>query len=450
MFRIRYLLSVFLLCVPSHAQTRRALLVGIDQYAPADPAPAPWKPTALRPVPLNGVFKQVVWPKLNGAVNDMKSMHHMLLTRGFKEADIIELVNSQATGDAILTTIKSHLIDKAKAGDSSLFYFAGHGARIVNKHASLPAGSDVTMIPYDAPNGVPGLRNKELARIYRQVPSGVSLTVIQDNCYSSGGARGIAPPLVTRDAPEDSRTVDDPADPNLKPVDQQENAVLILAASQSDQKAEELDVTDQPDLTGDAGLPHGRFTFALLEAMRDSLPNDSAAIIFQRTRNYMHSGNTVQEPSMLGVGRGEKGLFGQPAVSASAIVPMVKDLSAFSVMLDRGQATGLREGCELRQVSAVGKAEPNPKLRLQITRLVGLDEAEATVMSGAAIEDVHRGDRFTVDKWISFSGAALSVYVPAGLRPWTICWRSPPVSNRLPTSSSSPGSRTPRAGCPMP
>ncbi|MDR3704228.1 MAG: caspase family protein, partial [Candidatus Sulfopaludibacter sp.] len=272
MFRTWSLLSIFFLCVSSPAQTRRALLVGIDQYAPADPSPAPWKPTPLRPVPLNGVFKQVVWPKLNGAVNDMKSMHRMLLTRGFKEADIIELANGQATADAILTTIKSHLFDKARPGDSSLFYFAGHGARIVNKHANLPGGADVTMVTYDAPKGVPALRDKELARLYRQVPPGVALTVIQDNCYSSGGARGIAPPLVTRDAPEDTRTVDDPPEPNLKPVDQQENAVLILAASQFDQKAEELDVTDQPDLTGDAGLPHGRFTFALLEAMRDSLP----------------------------------------------------------------------------------------------------------------------------------------------------------------------------------
>src|SRR5579863_1210182 len=201
MSRIWPLLSLVLLWAPAQAQTRRALLVGIDQYAPADPAPATWKPTALRPVPLEGVFKQVVWPKLNGAVNDMKSMHRMLLTRGFKEEDIVELVNQQATADAILTTVKSHLFDKAKAGDSSLFYFAGHGARIVNKHATLNGGVDVTMVTYDAPKGVPALRNKELARLYRQVPNGVSLTVIQDNCYSSGGARGLAPPLVTREGP---------------------------------------------------------------------------------------------------------------------------------------------------------------------------------------------------------------------------------------------------------
>jgi hypothetical protein len=417
MSRIWFLLSLFLLCASAQAQTRRALLVGIDRYAAADPAPTPWKPTALRPVPLSGVFQQVTWPKLNGAVNDMKSMHRMLLTRGFQEQDIIELVNDQAIGDAILNTLKSHLIDAAKAGDSSLFYFAGHGARILNKHASLPGGYDVAMVPYDAPKGVPGLRNKELARIYRHVPDGVSLTVIQDNCYSSGGARGVAPPLVTRDAPDDSRTVDDPPEPNVKPVDQQENAVLILAASQPDQKAEELDVTDDPGLTGDSGLPHGRFTYALLQAMRDSLPNESTAIVFQRTRNYMHSGNTTQEPSMLGLGRGEKGLFGQPAVSANAIVPMVKDVTAYTVLLDRGQATGLREGCELRQVSAAGKNEADPKMRLQITRLIGLDEAEATVMGAARLEDLHRGDRFVVDRWISFSGAALSVYVPAAAPP---------------------------------
>ena len=450
MFRISTLLFLVLLCASSQAQTRRALLVGIDKYAVADPAPAAWKPTALRPTPLNGEFKPVVWPLLHGAVNDMKSMHRMLLTRGFKESDIVELVNDQATGDAILSTLKSHLIDKAKPGDSSLFYFAGHGARILNKHSNLNGGYDVSMVPYDAPKGVPGLRNKELARIYRKVPNGVSLTVIQDNCYSSGGARGLAPPLVTRDAPDDSRFVDDPPEPNLKPVDQQENAVLILAASQSDQKAEELDVTDQPDLTGDAGMPHGRFTFALLQAMRDSLPNESAAIIFQRTRNYMHSGNTTQEPSMLGVSRFEKGLFGQPAVSASAIVPMVKDLTASSIILDRGQATGLREGCELRQVSAVGKAEPDAKVRLQVTKLVGLDEAEATVMSGARMEDLHRGDRFAVDKWINFNGAALFGLHP-GSRPSSrrfAGWPRP-ASKQFPTSSNSPGRSIPPSTCPL-
>ncbi len=417
MFRIWSLLSVFLLCTSAQAQTRRALLVGIDQYAAADAAPAPWKPTALRPVPLSGEFKQVTWPKLRGAVNDMKSLHRMLLTRGFKEQDIVELVNEQATGDAILTTLKSHLIDKGKPGDSSLFYFAGHGARIRNLHSTLPDGFDVALVPYDAPKGVPGLRNKELARIYQQVPKGVSLTVIQDNCYAGGGARGVAPPLVTREGPDDSRIVDDPWDPKMKTVDQQENPVLVMAASQADQKSEELDVTDQPDVTGDSGLPHGRFTFALLQAMRDSLPNESTAIVFQRTRNYMHSGNTTQEPSMLGVGRAEKGLFGQPAVSASAIAPMVKDVAGYTVLLDRGQATGLREGCELRQVSAVGKAEGDPKIRLQITKLVGLDEAEAAAMSGVRLENVRRGDRFVVDKWISFSGAALSVYVPAAAPP---------------------------------
>ena len=367
----------------------------------------------MRPIPLQGDFKQVVWPKLNGAVNDMKSMHRMLLTRGFKEADIVELVNSQATAEAILTTIKSQLFDKAKPGDSSLFYFAGHGARIVNKHATLNGGVDVTMVTYDAPKGVPALRNKEMARLYRQVPAGVSLTVIQDNCYSSGGARGVAPPLVTREGPEDSRFVDDPPDPNVKPPDQQDNAVLILAASQPDQKAEELDVTDQPDVTGDSGLPHGRFTFALLRAIRDSLPNDSTAVIFQRTRNYMHSGNSMQEPSMLGTGRAQKGLFGQQAISASAIVPMVKNVSGYSIVLDQGQAAGLREGCELHEVSAAGKPEPNSKLRLQISKLVGLDQSEATVLDGANTDDIHPGDRFAVDKWINFAGAALSVYVPS-------------------------------------
>ncbi|HWC96596.1 MAG TPA: caspase family protein [Candidatus Sulfopaludibacter sp.] len=409
---IRLLLCI-LLCAGAQAQTRRALLVGIDHYAPSDAAPVAWKPTKLRPTPLTGTFQPVVWPKLNGAVNDMKSMHLMLLKRGFQEQNIIELVNEKATGDAILTTLKSHLIDQAKPGDSSLFYFAGHGARIKNPHANLPGDYDVAMVPYDAPTGVPGLRGKELARIYQQVPNGVSLTVIQDNCFSASGARGPAPPLLTRDAPDDSRVVDDPL---TGPVpDQQENPVLVLAASQRDQKAEELADTDDPKATGDSGLPHGRFTFALLEAMNESLPDESVAVLFQRTRNLMHTDNTLQEPSMLGKGRGEKGLFGQKAVSPAAIVPMVQSINGFTIVLDHGQATGLREGCEL--IAGTSKEQSNPKIRLQITKLVGLDQAEATAMSGVRPEDIHRNDRFIVDKWTSFGGPALSVYVPAAAPP---------------------------------
>jgi hypothetical protein len=408
----RVLLFV-LLCTSAQAQTRRALLVGIDRYADGA-APVAWKPTSLRPTPLAGEFKQVTWPKLNGAVNDMTSMFLMLLKRGFRKEDIVILKNEQATADAILIALKSHLIDKAKAGDSSLFYFAGHGARILNKHANLPGDYDVALVPYDAPKGVPGIRSKELARIYQQVPKGVSLTVIQDNCYSASGARGLAPPLLTRDAPDDSRMVDDPL--TGTPPDQQENAVLILAASQRDQKAEELGDTDDPQATGDSGLPHGRFTFALLQAMNESLPDESAAVLFQRTRNFMHVANTLQEPAMSGVGLGEKGLFGQKATSPAAIVPMVESIDGYTVLLDHGQAAGLRKGCEL--AAGTSKDKANRNVRLLVTKLVGLDQAEATAMAGTRLEDIHRGDRFIVDRWTTFDVPALAVYAPAAAPPF--------------------------------
>src|SRR5580704_14479560 len=105
------------------AQTRRALLVGIDKYTEPSGPPQPWKPTALRPIPVQGPFQPHVLPRLEGPVADVYAMRDLLVNSyDFKKPttplpsdsdDIQILVNENATADQILTLLKTHLIDKA-------------------------------------------------------------------------------------------------------------------------------------------------------------------------------------------------------------------------------------------------------------------------------------------------------------------------------------------------
>src|SRR5262245_25338658 len=96
--------------------TQRALLVGIDQYIPPEPAKASHRN----------------WTDLDGAVNDAEEMAQLLIGRyGFAPENVIVLHNSEATRDHILSTIRTHLLEHAAPGDVSVFFYAGHGSQVV-------------------------------------------------------------------------------------------------------------------------------------------------------------------------------------------------------------------------------------------------------------------------------------------------------------------------------
>ena len=92
-------------------------------------------------------------PALSGAVNDAVAMKEILIDRfGFDERNIVLLTNEEATADRILALLQTQLIDRARPGDVSLFYFAGHGSRIRNIAAQNrnASGFDSTLVPADS------------------------------------------------------------------------------------------------------------------------------------------------------------------------------------------------------------------------------------------------------------------------------------------------------------
>src|SRR5258708_21714127 len=206
---LRFVAVLFLLsvgCANVSAQTRRALLVGIDEYIrpSQDAVQEHSERTRERLRSLRGRPGRKNVMNLDGAVNDVTRMKELLVGRfQFEKSNVILLTNKQATADNILNQLQSHLIETARPGDISLFYYAGHGSRIKNTLTQNRSGVDSTIIPADALLGVPDIRSKELARIYALAPAKrIQLTAIQDSCFSGGGARGTGPlPKNTRVQP---------------------------------------------------------------------------------------------------------------------------------------------------------------------------------------------------------------------------------------------------------
>ena len=399
---ILYILVGFL---PAGAETRRALLVGIDKYdspAGAKPGPANAIRGSIQRVAVKGKPERPPFYSLDGAVSDMDAMKILLVDKfGFRGGDIKTLTNQDATADAILSAIQKHLIDNAQPGDVCLFYYAGHGSRMRNLSTPKQSGLDSTIVPADSWRGTPDIRDKELARLFRKaVKKGIALTIIADSCHSGSILRGA---LKMREAPGDTGFyVEDPPDRDQAghalPNPEDEGA-LVLSAAQDYQSAAEVST--------DSGY-HGAFTWALLQILRYSPENEPMSRIFERVRALVQSRVPVQEPVMAGKGRAERGLFGQPADLTRSITVAARTVTGTTVELQGGQVLGLAKGCELVRIPGSSAETP---VRIEITEVTGLSKSVAEIRSGPP-ESIRPGDLFKLDKWVQPEEGILRVYLP--------------------------------------
>jgi hypothetical protein len=381
----------------AQGQVKRALLVGIDRYTPNSGSYKVSDQTRARLQAIHGTPSRSKLDSLEGAFNDAQAMKEMLVQKfGFDERNVIVLPNAQqpATADNILNLLQSFLIDQAKPGDISFFYYAGHGSRIRNTATRNAGGFDSTIVPADALLGVPDIRSKELARIYAQAPKKhVALTVIQDSCFSGAASRGAIARDRTRSQPPDlSISVNEKLDGPLP----EDAGVLVISASQEYEPAAELASTD---LNG----AHGAFTWALLHALGVSPTGERVDRIFQRARALMQSRAPGQEPVLLAKnGLNTRDLFGQPAAPDSTLTMAASRVNGNVVKLNGGIAMDLHEGCELKRVRPSG--DP---VRLRITKVNGLSSSEAVIVDGPGVKP---GDLFVLDKWVAPDREMLRVY----------------------------------------
>ena len=119
--RIIYCILILLsCCLLTHAQNKRALLIGISQYG-----------------------NNTGWKNIHGA-NDVDLMKSVL--KGFS---IRELKNANATYDNIIKEL-NYLTKKTKEGDIVYIHFSGHGQPFEDINGDEHDGWDESFVPFDA------------------------------------------------------------------------------------------------------------------------------------------------------------------------------------------------------------------------------------------------------------------------------------------------------------
>lgn len=378
---------MFAMAIDAQPGHRRALLVGINDYS-ASRFGAPRNPAPDRD-----------WADLNGAVNDAEGMREMLIALyGFEERDVVVLANQDATRAAILDALQRHLVKPAAKGDVLLFYYAGHGSRVRNSLSEEADRMDESLVPADGRAGAPDIRDKELRPLFNaMLDKGARLTVILDNCYSGSGARGLPTGARSRSIKADPRDVADRLRPGPRPEDR---GALVLSATQDFDRADET--------RDEQRRFHGVFSLALLRAMRDASPGESASETFLRARARMRGDTPFQEPVMAGNEDARRTpLFGsrRDVRTARAVVAVEKVKSDGTVVLQGGWANGLCVGSELRVLA--------DRARLRVTALIGLGRSEARIDPGGTLPPaVKPGAMLEVVGWAAPPGRPLRVWTP--------------------------------------
>jgi hypothetical protein len=391
------------------APVKRALLVGIGLYQPtvAEEKPADQgvvESQAAKPQqPPGARGGRLRFSNLDGPKTDLAAMRAVLKDR-FGFTVINELIDQQATRQAILQAIQKYLIDEASEGDICVFYYSGHGSQVRNSKGGEPDGMDESIVPADTNRGAKDIRDKELARIFLKAinEKKVKLTVILDSCHSGSAARGYP-------REEKSRALDpileDANDPPGFDKSPEELGALVLSAAQDKEEAKERRYD---------GQWRGNFSYALTEALGQPFaPYQSAEKIFQVVTSIMRSEGASHQPVMAGDAERRKSeLFGEAfGASGGPAASILKVLDRTNVELHGGRAIGLRKGTELKKIGGLQGAKP---VRLRVTEVKNLNSAEAMAIEGS-VSSLKAGDLFTIDNWVSPDSPDLRVWMPASL-----------------------------------
>ena len=141
---------------------------------------------------------------LEGAANAADLMRAALQYHKFDSIAVIQ--DEDATRDGILEALEAHLINPARAGDVTLFYYAGHGGQIADDDGDEEREDrmDEVLVPYGAPDprtestsdmGQYYIRDDELGtlldRLLARVGPTGQVVAFLDACHSGTGTRGL-------------------------------------------------------------------------------------------------------------------------------------------------------------------------------------------------------------------------------------------------------------------
>jgi len=251
---------------------------------------------------------------LQGCVNDVNAMQAYLAGR--VAADEIAfhplvLTNQHATREAVIEGFRTHLC-QAGAEDIAFFYYAGHGAQAAAPEAFWPVEADhllETLVCYDSRTRDSwDIADKELAQLLAEVyAKKPHIAVVLDCCHSGSGTRGSeARDVATRHAPTDwrSRPIDSfivspeqaakaNSSRSLKPLltglSLPKSRHVVLSACRDIEEAREYHGGE---------VPHGTFSYFLLESLKKATGNLTYRDLFKRTNALVRSRVADQSPQM--------------------------------------------------------------------------------------------------------------------------------------------------------
>jgi len=130
---------------------------------------------------------------LQGCVNDVTNMRHMLLTYfGFTVKQIRVIVDERATKANIMKRLE-WLAKGAKPGDRLVFHYSGHGSQIRDREGDeLKDSLDEILCPHDMDWDGTYIIDDDLCRIFSKIPKGVNLEVFLDSCHSGTATREVS------------------------------------------------------------------------------------------------------------------------------------------------------------------------------------------------------------------------------------------------------------------
>ncbi len=268
-----------------------AVLVGIDEYAPA-----------------SGVSS------LQGCVQDINAIQEYLEDR-IPAAQLHlfpPLLNERATRSAVIGAFREHLC-QAGSEDTVLFYYAGHGSQedIPEDFWVIePDRLNETLVCYDsrADKGV-DLADKELAMLIGEVSQkNPHIVLILDCCHSGSGTRNSLQKMGERRLPKanykrsmDSYLFSASAIESLKPTTRSpeqhpagwsfpQGRHVLLSACRDHETAKEYPAEN--------GQRRGAFSRFLLAALQQANGNLSYRDLYQQTNALVRSNVAAQSPQM--------------------------------------------------------------------------------------------------------------------------------------------------------
>jgi hypothetical protein len=403
-------------CSVAIAQTKRALLIGIDTYEP--PGTRVKIPAGT---PAEGRFAAgITFANLQGPTHDVDAMRDLLTSVkfGFPNEHIHILRDSAATHDAILAAMHKYLVQEPERGDTVVLYISSHGSLRVNTLSDgqaydlqgKPTPLDNTIVPADAYLGAEDVLNRDLRRIFVEAADkGVHLTAIIDACHSGGQARGANDPnRVARSLgydPRDLRLAPDKnpdGSPVTAPEDRKDNPVLVFSAAQKDQSAIELQ---------NASPPHGVFTNALVETLEALPANVPAGDVFKRVLVDLETSGENQQPALDSTPeRKRQPLFGGDA-SKGPVRASVVSVEGKTAVLDIGPVADIGTNSEFTEMTG----ENGVKAVLRVTEAVSVARSNALVVSPDNAL-VRPKDIVELTKWVPAPRPELLFYAgPANL-----------------------------------